>query len=217
MSDWKQVQFKNDIVWAKLAADGAFAEERGLVPFCYTPGGKVYRTRAERLEAYEDAEIRSDMPAPAPPKPRPGSAKRGYTLTDLRPEDQAVQVWTDGACTGNPGPAGAGVLIRHHGNVQEISESLGMATNNIAELTAILRGLQAVKDAELPVDVVTDSSYCIGLLTQGWKAKANQALVAEVRTELGRFSDVRLVKVKGHAGVDDNERADELARQGVLG
>ena len=73
-----------------------------------------------------------------------------------------------------------------------------------------------VPDVALPVDVMTDSSYCIGLLTKGWKAKANQDLVARLRAKMSEFSDVRMIKVKGHAGIPENERADELAREAIV-
>ena len=103
----------------------------------------------------------------------------------------------------------------------EAYEYLGTGTNNIAELTAILRGLEIVKSRGAdalngPVDVLTDSSYCIGLLTKGWKAKKNQALIADLRACVAEFGDLRLLKVPGHAGVPLNERADELARQAIV-
>jgi ribonuclease HI len=66
-----------------------------------------------------------------------------------------------------------------------------------------------------PVRVYTDSSYAIGLLSQGWKAKANQELVAELREFLRGFRNLRMIKVEGHAGVPENERCDLLARQAV--
>jgi len=135
----------------------------------------------------------------------------------MRQDENVLQVWTDGACTGNPGPAGAGALIRERGEVvHEISQYLGEGTNNIAELMAILLGLQAVLDRTRAIDVMTDSSYCVGLLTKNWKAKANQELIAELRSEVATFTDLRFVKVPGHAGVPDNERADELAREAIL-
>ena len=216
MSDWIQVKFRGELVFAQVGSQGALLVEEGFVPFCYTPGGKIYRTRPDRLEPAEGANEAPPQPVSWTTKPtRSTSGKSGFNLSDLRSEEQAIQVWTDGACTGNPGPAGIGVLILHEGRSTEISESLGLATNNIAELTAILRGLESLEDPSLAVDVVTDSSYCIGLLTKGWKAKANQELVAEVRKAMERFSDLRFIKVKGHAGVEANERADELARQGV--
>ena len=69
----------------------------------------------------------------------------------------------------------------------------------------------------LPARVYTDSSYAIGVLSLNWKAKANVELVAEIRDAVGRFDDLRFVKVPGHAGVPENERCDELARTAVTG
>lgn len=158
-------------------------------------------------------------PAKATSRVAKSAAKKGHAkvvdLAQRRGPDHAVQLWTDGACSGNPGPAGAGVLFEYRGVTRERSEWLGSATNNIAELTAILRGLEMVDDASLPVDVMTDSEYCIGLLGLGWKPKKNQELVEALRAEYARFADVLLVKVKGHAGVPGNERADELAREAI--
>lgn len=130
----------------------------------------------------------------------------------------AADTWvayTDGACSGNPGPAGSGaVLIRPGGRMSEGYEFLGTGTNNIAELTAIAIAARAVpKDAPLVV-IHTDSKYAIGVLSQGWKAKANGELIARIKTELaGRR--LKLVYVPGHSGVPLNERADELAREAI--
>jgi ribonuclease HI len=93
-------------------------------------------------------------------------------------------------------------------------EYLGQATNNVAELTAILRALEEI-DQGTAATIHTDSKYAIGVLQQGWKAKANAELIAHVREELGLRRHVRLVYVKGHAGIALNERADELARQAI--
>jgi ribonuclease HI len=98
----------------------------------------------------------------------------------------------------------------------ELSEYLGQGTNNIAELTAVLRALQAAH-AGRPMVVHTDSQYTIGVVQKGWKAKANQALVAELRAALASRPGVRLRYVPGHAGVLLNERADALAREAVSG
>ena len=145
-------------------------------------------------------------------KPRPG-VERGA------PRIEAAQwvAYTDGACSGNPGPAGSGmVVIAPDGKIHEGFEYLGVSsTNNVAELTAILRALEAIpKDAE-SVAIHTDSKYAIGVLTQGWKAKANQELIAKTRAVLAARSNVRLVYVPGHSGVPMNERADELAREAI--
>jgi ribonuclease HI len=131
--------------------------------------------------------------------------------TPVEPRLGETLVWTDGACSGNPGAAGLGVVIVGDGAMREISEYLGEATNNIAELRAILRGLQAVEDRTRPVIVYSDSAYSIGLLTQRWKAKKNVELVEELRALVREFSDLRFVKVLAHSGISLNERVDQLA------
>jgi ribonuclease HI len=144
------------------------------------------------------------------------TARLGKTLklTDPLPAD-AIHVWTDGACTGNPGPAGLGVVVLDGETRREHREYLGHGTNNIAELTAVLRGLDMLDRTDRPVLVYTDSSYSIGVLSLGWKAKANVELVAEIKDRIGAFDDVRFVKVPGHAGVIENERCDALARAAI--
>src|SRR5262245_41886799 len=132
-------------------------------------------------------------------------------------EKEPIHAWTDGACTGNPGPMGIGVVLISGKHRKEISEYLGpVGTNNIAELTAILRALESIKDRRRPIVGYGDSSYAIGLLSMGWKAKANKELVEQIRQLLRMFSDVEFVKVAGHAGVPENERCDELAREAIL-
>ena len=116
---------------------------------------------------------------------------------------------------GNPGPAGIGVVIVNNGEQRELSEYLGHGTNNIAELTAILRGLEEIADRTRPVLVYTDSGYSIGLLAKNHKAKLNQELVAKLRDLTRQFRDLRFVKVLGHSGVALNERCDELATAAI--
>jgi ribonuclease HI len=127
----------------------------------------------------------------------------------------AIVIYADGACSGNPGPAGAGVVLIDGKQRRELSHYLGDATNNVAELTAIELAADAVADAGRAVRMHTDSQYAIGVLTKGWKAKANVELVARVRQKLARLRDVELRYVPGHAGVVLNERADALAVQAV--
>ena len=95
-------------------------------------------------------------------------------------------------------------------------EFLGHGTNQIAELTAILRGLQEIGDRSRPVVVYSDSAYSIGLLTQNWKAKANVELVGKLRALCAMFPDLRFIKVAGHAGIALNERVDELAGAAII-
>jgi ribonuclease HI len=116
---------------------------------------------------------------------------------------------------------GIGVVVLDGGKRKEHGEYLGIGTNNIAELVAVERGLEiAVKlggadEKALRMRVYTDSSYSIGVLSKGWKAKANQELIARLRKRLGTLPNVEFVKVAGHAGVPENERCDELARAAI--
>ncbi len=126
-----------------------------------------------------------------------------------------IEVYTDGACTGNPGPAGCGAVLIHKGRVKELSKYLGEATNNIAELTAVEIALQALRTKHLPVRIHADSTYAIGVLSGTLKVRANTALVARIRAVLDSFADVSFAKVRGHAGVAHNVRADALARQAI--
>ncbi len=124
-----------------------------------------------------------------------------------------IHVFTDGACDGNPGPAACGVVLCFNGRIKELSHHLGRATNNIAELSAILHGLQMIKKRDLPVRVYADSAYAIGVLSNpAWKPRENVELIARIKELIGHFSDLRFIKVAGHRGVRYNERADRLAR-----
>jgi ribonuclease HI len=105
-------------------------------------------------------------------------------------------------------------MVAPDGKTLEGYEYLGSATNNVAELTAILRAAEIVPSGA-PFVLHTDSQYSIGVLTKGWKAKANQALIADVKSALAVRTNWRLVYVPGHAGVPLNERADQLAREAV--
>jgi ribonuclease HI len=115
---------------------------------------------------------------------------------------------------------GIGVVVLADGKRLEKGEYLGLGTNNIAELVAIERGVEMTDQLGVPptrpVRVHTDSGYSIGVLSKGWKAKANQELIQRLRGVLGKRPQVRLVKVAGHAGVPENERCDQLAREAII-
>ena len=128
---------------------------------------------------------------------------------------QTVTVYTDGACTGNPGPMGIGVVILlPDGKRHEMAEFLGHGTNNIAELTAIQRAVEAAP-TDRPLRIHTDSSYAIGVLSKNWKAKANQELILAIKSQMKARGRIALIKVAGHSGVPENERCDELARNAI--
>jgi ribonuclease HI len=207
-------------VWIKVNPRGEpAAGPDGRVEMLYKPGGKVYRASSRNLEPDPNGETLSDSAASAGDaapdkgtKPAKGKAKHAAAAAPL--PDSAIIVYTDGACTGNPGPMGIGVVILDGSDRQEISEYLGQGTNNIAELTAIVRALEKVS-SDRTVVIHSDSAYALGLLGKGWKAKANQELVARLRRRVAAFAGVTFVKVAGHAGVPENERCDELARGAI--
>lgn len=183
----------------------------------YKKGGKLYRAAARNLEPDPEGETWSDQEAAPGTEGRPGATTAGAAPSEVDVPalgDNPFLVWADGACTGNPGPAGLGIVLLDGPHRQECSEYLGSGTNNIAELTAIIRALE-MAPRERTVVIHSDSAYALGLLGKNWKAKANQALVERMRSLASEFSDLRLVKVAGHAGIAENERADALAREAV--
>jgi len=212
---WVSRLLRGERVYVKVNARGEpAAGADGRVDIIYKPGGKIYRAGARNLAPDPDPQTLPDAevaPATAAPGGGAAAARKGATPV---PSD-AIIVYTDGACSGNPGPAGVGVVILDGGKRRELSEFLGTGTNNIAELMAIVRALEEVP-RERTIVLHSDSSYALGLLGKGWKAKANQELVERMRTLARQFPDLRLVKVDGHAGVPENERADELARGAIV-
>jgi len=126
-------------------------------------------------------------------------------------EKNAVCIFTDGASSGNPGPSGIGVVMRYGTHTREISKSIGIATNNIAELEAIRIGLMEIKKTDRPVWIFTDSNYAYGVLMLGWKARKNQELIKSIQERMNSFRNIKFIKVKGHSGMPENERADFLA------
>ncbi|MBA3542007.1 MAG: ribonuclease HI [Deltaproteobacteria bacterium] len=207
---WLRHRLRDADVWARVDGSGALikdAEGRVEIVYKAETGGKVYRAGARNLTPLPGDPVEIEVGAAAPPS----GPKSAATPAN------AIHVWTDGACSGNPGPAGIGVVIVDGDRTQELSEYLGEGTNNIAELTAILRGLETVPpdQRDRPVAVYSDSQYSIGLLSQNWKAKANVELVTKLRALTKQFKDLRFVKVLGHSGIPLNERTDQLATAAV--
>jgi len=220
---WVRATLHGQNVYAKAKPDGTLLVERGRVGICYKPrDGRLYMARAQNLTVTDPTPLPDELcgsPLPVKPKTQKtaaSGAKSPKTAAEAptTAPDGSVIAYADGACTGNPGPAGLGVVIVDGDTQIEISEGLGIATNNIAELTAIERALEAVPDPSRPLVIYTDSKYSIGVLSLGWKAKANVELIARLRAHLER-RPARFVHVPGHAGIPLNERADALAREGV--
>ena len=136
---------------------------------------------------------------------------------------KTVTIYTDGACSGNPGPGGWGAILEYMGHEQEISGGEKNTTNNRMELTAVIRALQALKEP-CTVELYSDSKYVIDALEKGWavswrkrgwiKSDKKPALNPDLWTillDLVEMHDVRYHWVKGHASNPKNNRCDELA------
>ena len=127
-----------------------------------------------------------------------------------------VSAYTDGACSGNPGPAGIGAVFIYGKQRAEISRAIGHATNNIAEIQAVINAIRAVHRPELTnLTIFTDSKLVHGFLMKNWKAKANQSLVAEMRKLAKKCLTFKAIWVKAHNGDPNNERADQLAKRAI--
>lgn len=134
-----------------------------------------------------------------------------------------IELFTDGACSGNPGPGGWGALLRWNGHEKELSGGEPDTTNNRMEMTAVIEGLKAIKKEGANVHIFTDSKYVMdgvtkwlpGWIAKGWKTAAkkpvkNEDLWREIDS-LIRLHNVEFTWVKGHAGHPENEHVDKLA------
>ncbi len=224
---WRYARLRGNRVLVRVRADGSPEGEGGRVEIRYKKDDpRAYRAAIVNLELEAGEPLGDDDVVPGAPVGDKKEASKGGKAggkgskpTAAAPvvEGTAWIAYTDGACSGNPGPAGAGfVVLSPAGRSVEGYEYLGTATNNIAELTGILRALEVVPRDAGRLVVFTDSSYAIGVLSKGWKAKTNQALIETIRKVLKERADTELRYVPGHAGVPLNERADELARGAIL-
>ena len=214
------MRLRNAEVLARCDENGELVAKGGRVEVRYKPNdGRAYFAAASNLRAADGMTIEPDSycgPAdPVSQSAKPTKKKAPSGPTPEKPAGEELLVYADGACSGNPGPAGVGVVALWDDQMRELSEFIGNATNNIAELTAVLRAVELALELGRPLRLYTDSQYSIGLLTQGWKAKANKELIAKVRVALDQHPDVEIFHVRGHEGVKLNEHADELAVRAV--
>ena len=140
---------------------------------------------------------------------------------------KTVEIFTDGACSGNPGPGGWGTILRYNGVEKELCGGEAETTNNRMELMAAIQALEALKGGPHRIELYTDSSYVKdgisgwihGWKRNGWKTAAKKpvknAELWQELDELSRRHDIHWHWVKGHAGHPENERADALARKGM--
>ena len=139
---------------------------------------------------------------------------------------ERVEIWTDGACSGNPGPGGWGAVLVYGGKQKELSGGEKVTTNNRMELMAAIQALEALT-RPCDIDLYTDSAYLKGGITSwlaswkrnGWRTADKKPVKnVELWQRLEEATKPHRIEwhwVKGHAGHEINERADELARQGM--
>ena len=136
-----------------------------------------------------------------------------------------ITAWTDGACSGNPGPGGYGVVLRWNGHRKELARGFRKTTNNRMEILAVIAAIEALTEP-CRITIHSDSQYVVNAVSQGWarkwrangwmRNKKEEALNPDLWERLLRLFDtaghrVDLAWVRGHAGDPENERADELA------
>lgn len=140
---------------------------------------------------------------------------------------EEVIIYTDGACSGNPGPGGWGAVLMYKENKKEISGGSNSTTNNIMELTAVIEALKLLK-FECNVKLYSDSAYVVnafnqkwiyGWIKRGWKTSGNEQVknkeLWQELYDLTKKHNVEFIKVKGHSDNEYNNRCDELARNAI--
>ena len=140
---------------------------------------------------------------------------------------EKIIIYTDGACSGNPGPGGWAAILIYNGKEKEISGGNKNTTNNIMEITAVIEGLKALK-YPCEVELYSDIAYVVNTFTQGWifnwmqkgwkTASGDSVKNKELWQELYSLTKIHKVtfnKVKGHADNHYNNRCDELARDAI--
>lgn len=141
--------------------------------------------------------------------------------------EEKIIIYTDGACSGNPGPGGWGAILMYKGAKKEISGGKKDTTNNVMEITAVIEGLKQLKK-QSEVQVYSDSSYVVNTFKQGWiynwmkkgwrtasgEPVKNKELWQELYN-LTKIHKVEFIKVKGHSDNEFNNRCDEMAREAI--
>src|SRR5690606_30968489 len=130
-----------------------------------------------------------------------------------------IELFTDGASSGNPGPGGYGAILRSGPHYKELSEGFRKTTNNRMELMAVIKGLEALKKLNQQVTIYSDSKYVVDAVEKGWvQGWVRKGLAGKKNSYLWmrflnvyKLHHVRFVWVKGHAGHPENERCGRLA------
>lgn len=144
----------------------------------------------------------------------------------IEAEDNVVQIFTDGACSGNPGPGGYGAILKYGGEQKELSGCDPNTTNNRMELIAVIEGLRRLK-RPCKVRILTDSRYVVKGMTEwaprwvmrNWKTSQGKPVLNSdlwlKLLELSERHDIEWHWVMGHSGHPENERCDQLARKAI--
>ena len=140
---------------------------------------------------------------------------------------EKVIIYSDGACSGNPGPGGWGAILMYKDNKKEISGGRKDTTNNVMELTAVIEGLKMLK-FPCDVEVYSDSAYVVNAFNQKWinswiknnwktsgKEPVKNKEIWQELYELTKIHNVKFIKVKGHSDNEFNNRCDEMAREAI--
>jgi len=181
--------------------------------------GAVYKGFTSTIEAEEW------MKSPVYSKSASGSnTAKVRNPGSTMPKEGEVTIYSDGGCSGNPGPGGYGVVKIYGDQREELSGGFRLTTNNRMELTGVIVALRNLESKNIPVTIVTDSSYVVNGITKGWakswrknnwiKSDKKPAVNPDLWSELLDLIEplkVTFVWVKGHAGHIHNERCDELA------
>ena len=220
-ADWKRMIFKGNKVWLATNQDGKPILKSGKVLIKYQLD-QDYEYWVHENGIKPVGSLKAEKKGLKKNRPHKKFTTRLDAKTERKAEfdneavnNNTIFIYTDGASSGNPGPSGIGILLRFKDHKKEISRNIGTATNNIAELEAIKTALLELKHYDYPVRVFTDSSYAYGVLTLGWKARKNKELINSIKKLISKFSDLKLIKVKGHNGFDGNEKADFLATSAI--
>ena len=130
-----------------------------------------------------------------------------------------IVIYTDGACSGNPGPGGYGAVLLFKKHRKEISGGFRKTTNNRMELLAVILSLEAIKNSDFSITLYSDSSYVVNAVEKGWLATWKKRGFTKIKNPdlwkrflaVYRKHDISFVWVRGHDGNVENERCDELA------
>jgi ribonuclease HI len=214
--NWQRMRFKNNKVWVAVDNEGKPIVKNGKYLIKYQLAQDYeYWVHPNGVRPIDSPQIESQSSPSASPPKKKVPATEYLSDTQETIDQDTVCIYTDGASSGNPGPAGIGILMRFGSHEKEISNFIGNTTNNIAELEAIRIGLLELKKKDLPVRIFTDSNYAYGVLVLGWKARKNQKLIRSIKNLMSAFRNIKLIKVKGHEGLEGNERADFLATSAI--